>query len=114
MAVEMLGKFHAFLRWKGRVYRQMFYVTNANTSPNLLPRDGCYTLGVLKPCYSVETVQNSSKFQGNTQVTATQPTADLDHAKVHGDPSLHFRNEGTRVEKCSHSTKQSLTKEQLQ
>ena len=81
MAVEVLGKFHAFLRWKGRVYRQLFYVTNMNTSPNLLSRDGCYTLGVLKPCYSVETAQNSSKFQGNTQVTPTLPTVHLDHAK---------------------------------
>ena len=35
-AVEVLGKFHAFLRWKGRVYRQLFYVTSANNSPNLL------------------------------------------------------------------------------
>ena len=26
-AVEMLGKFHAFLRWKGRIYRHLFYVT---------------------------------------------------------------------------------------
>ena len=33
-AVTVLGKFHAFLRWKGRVYRQPFYVTNVNTSPN--------------------------------------------------------------------------------
>ena len=42
-AVTVLGKFHAFLRWKGHVYRQLFYVTNANSSPNLLSRDGCYT-----------------------------------------------------------------------
>ena len=34
--VTVLGKFHAFLRLKGHVYRQPFYVTNANTSPNLL------------------------------------------------------------------------------
>ena len=34
-SVEVLGRFHAFLRWKGRVYRQLFYVTNANNSPNL-------------------------------------------------------------------------------
>ena len=67
-AVTVLGKFHAFLRWKSHVYRQLFYVTNANSSPNLLSRDGCYTLGVLKPCYSVENTQNSSKFQGITQV----------------------------------------------
>ena len=59
-AVEVLGKFHAFLRWKGRVYRQLCYVTNANNSPNLLSRDGCYILGVIKPCYSVESMR---KFQ---------------------------------------------------
>ena len=113
-AVTLLGKFHAFLRWKGHVYRQLFYVTNANTLPNLLSRDGCYTLGVLKPCYSVETTGNSSKFQGNTQVTPTQPTTHLDHTKMQGDSFLHLQNEGTSAEKCSHSTKQSLTKEQLQ
>ena len=43
-AVTVLGKFHAFLRWKGHIYRQLFYVTNANASLNLLSRDGCYTL----------------------------------------------------------------------
>ena len=85
MAVEVLGKFHAFLRWKDWVYRQLFYVTNANTSPNLLSRDGCYTLGVLRPCYSVKTIDNSSKFQGNTKVAPTQPTTHLDHAKMQGD-----------------------------
>ena len=59
---QVLGKFHAFLRWKGHVYRQLFYITNANASPNLLLRDSCYTLGVLKPCYSVETTERSSRF----------------------------------------------------
>ena len=113
-AVTVLEKFHAFLRWKGHVYRQLFYVTNANASPNLLSRNGCYTLGVLKPCYSVETSQNSSKFQGNTQVTLTQPTTHLDHTQMHGNSFVHCQNEGTVVEKCSHSTKQLLTKDQLQ
>ena len=41
-AVEVFGKFHAFLRWKGCVYRQLFYVTNANDLPNLLSWDSCY------------------------------------------------------------------------
>ena len=53
-AVKVLGMFHAFLRWKDRVYRQLFYVTDCDRSPNLLSRDACYTLGVLKPCYTVE------------------------------------------------------------
>ena len=76
-AVEVLGKFHAFLRWKGKVYRQLFYVTNANNSPNLLSTDACYTLGVIKPCYSVETDSSSSSFQGIPQVTPIQPSKQL-------------------------------------
>ena len=112
--VTVLGRFHAFLRWKDHVYKQLFYVTNANLSPNLLSRDGCYTLGVLKPCYSVEITQNSSKFQRNTQVAPTQPITHLDHIKLHDESFLHLQNEGTSAEKHSHSTKQLLTKEQLQ
>ena len=45
--VKVLGMFHAFLRWKDRVYRQLFYMTDCDRSPNLLSRDACYTLGVL-------------------------------------------------------------------
>ena len=54
--VKELGMFHAFLRWKDRVYRQLFYMTDCDRSPNLLSRDACYTLGVLKPCYMVEKI----------------------------------------------------------
>ena len=111
-AVTVLGKFHAFLRWKGHVYRHLFYVTNAKSSPNLLSQDGCYTLGVLKPCYFVETTI-SSKFQGNTQATPTQPTTHLDHLQMHDNSSLHLHNEGANMKKHSHSSKWSLTKEQL-
>ena len=44
-AVKMLGMFHAFLRWKDKVYKQLFYVTDCDRSPNLLLMDACYTLG---------------------------------------------------------------------
>ena len=53
-AVKVLGMFHAFLRWKDKVYRQLFYMTDCDRSPNLLSRDACYILGVLKTCYTVE------------------------------------------------------------
>ena len=59
-AVKVLGMFHAFLRWKDKVYKQLFYVTDCDRSPNLLSRDACYTLGVLKPCYTVENSTNST------------------------------------------------------
>ena len=38
-AVKVLGMFHAFLRWKDKVYRQLFYITDCDRSPNLLSRD---------------------------------------------------------------------------
>ena len=52
--IVVLGKFFAFVRWKGKIYRQPLFVTMANTSPNLLSRDACYALGVVKPCYTLE------------------------------------------------------------
>ena len=62
--VEVLGKFNAYLRWKGKIFRQPFFVTTANSSPNLLSTDACYTLGVVRPCYSVDQTD-----QSNLQVT---------------------------------------------
>ena len=60
--VKVLGMFHAFLRWKDKVYKQLCYVTDCDRSPNLLSRDACYTLGVLKPCYTVENSTDSTNF----------------------------------------------------
>ena len=97
-SIQVLGKFHAFLRWKGKIYKQLFFITTANASPNLLSRDGCYILGVLKPCYSVETLKRSS----------TQPTTDLEQHQIHGKSFLHWSDEGTGEEKLPNSTQWSL------
>ena len=89
-AVKVLGMFHAFLRWKDKVYKQLFYVTDCDRSPNLLSRDAYYTLGVLKPCYTVE---NSTK---------------------HEHSFLHQNMSGTEKKLSNNSTKCSIFKEQLQ
>ena len=102
--VSVLGQFYTFLRWKGRVYIQLFYITTGNASPNLLSRDSCYTPGVLKPCYSIETLNNCSK----------QPKTDLEQCQMHADLFQHLTKKGTDEEKLSHSTQWSLYKEQLQ
>ena len=112
--VKVLGKFHVFLRWKGRVYRQLFYVTDANNSPNLLSRDGCYTLGVIKPCYSVESMRNFSKFQAIPEVTPTQPTVSLEKTKLQGDSFNHCGNEGIEMVKQTDPKKPSIEKDELQ
>ena len=100
-AVKVLGMFHAFLRWKDKVYRQLFYMTDCDRSPNLLSRDACYILGVLKPCYSVE----------NT----SSPTV---NASKKGDvvaKSFHHQKMNESEEKLSNnSNKQSINQSQLQ
>ena len=93
-AIKVLGTFYAFLRWKGKVYKQLFYITDCDRSPNLLSRDACYTLGVLKPCYTVE---NSTK---------------LDTKCEHS--FLHQKMSGTEKKLSNNSTKPSIFREQLQ
>ena len=61
--------------------------------------------GVIKPCYSVELTGNSSKFQGNPEVTPTQPTVASEKAKLHVGSSIHCGNEGTEMVKQTDSKK---------
>ena len=79
-----------------------------NNSPNLLSRDGCYTLGVIKPCYSVELTGNSNKFQGNSEAAPKQPATTLEKAKLHVGSSVHCGNEGTKTVKWTDSKKPSI------
>ena len=105
--VQVLGKFHVFLRWKSKVYRQLLYVTNVNNSPNLLSRDTFYTLGGIKPCYSVEAISSSSSFQGtstsNTH-TAFKVLGPVQYARWTCDS--HCENEGTAMGSPNCSSKQ--------
>ena len=109
-AVKLLGMFHAFLRWKDKVYKQLFYVTDCDKSPNLLSQDACYTLGVLKPCYTVEHSTDS------TDSTLSQATPI--HASNRDDfPAksfLHQKMNGTERKLSNNSIKHSISKEQLQ
>ena len=108
--ITVLGKFHAFLKWKDRMYRQLFYVTDCDKSPNLLSHDACYTLGVLKPCYTVEKALSVSR----TSTDSTNPTkCQVTPSKV-GNSFLHCRNEGSMEKLSNNSTKHSISKEQLQ
>ena len=100
-AVKVLGMFHAFLRWKDKVYRQLFYVTDCDRSPNLLSRDACYILRVLKPCYTVE---NTSSPTVNASKKGTVVAKSFHHQKMNGSEEKLSNN----------SNKQSINKSQLQ
>ena len=113
-AVKVLGMFHAFLKWKDNVYRQLFYVTDCDRSPNLLSHDACYTLGVLKPCYTVEKQLGiSENSTHSTQSQATPIHASKSDTKV-GNSFLHQKMKGTVKKLSNNSTKCSISKEQLQ
>ena len=109
-AVKVLGMFHAFLRWKDKVYRQLFYVTDCDRSPNLLSRDACYILAVLKPCYTVE--------KTTTKKTTTKKTTPTVNAYTKGDvvaKSFHHQKMNGSEEKLSNdSNKCSILQSQLQ
>ena len=113
-AVKVLGKFHAFLHWKDKVYKQVFYITDCDRSPNLLSRDACYTLGVLKPCYTVEKqlgISENSTHSTQSQVTPSQAS---NVASKVGNSFLHQKMKGTAGKLSNNSTKCSVSKEQLQ
>ena len=73
-SIRTLGKFTGFLRWKGKVWKQTFFVTNANDSPNLLSRQACFTMGILKPCFEVR--KNSMNLKKETELCNTSSSSD--------------------------------------
>ena len=54
--IEPIGSFRCFLRWKGHKYRVKFEVMGIDT-PNILPRETTFLMGILKKCLSVEKTQ---------------------------------------------------------
>ena len=75
-------------------------------SPNLLSHDACYTLGVLKPCYTVEKALPVS----GTSTDSTNPTkCQVTPSKV-GNSFLHHEMKGTVKKLSDNSTKHSNCK----
>ena len=109
-AVKVLGMFHAFLRWKDKVYKQLFYITDCDRSPNLLSRNACYTLGVLKPCYTVENSTDST----NSTLSQVTPIHASNRDDFSAKSFLHQKMNGTEKKLSNNSNKCSISKGQLQ
>ena len=109
-AVKVLGMFHAFLRWKDKVYKQLFYVTDCDRSPNLLSRDACYTLGVLKPCYTVENSTNST----DSTVSPVKHSHASNKNDLVAKSFLHHKMSGSEKKLSNNSNKHSILERQLQ
>ena len=109
-AVKVLGMFHAFLRWKDKVYKQLFYVTDCDRSPNLLSRDAFYTLGVLKPCYTVENSTDST----DSTLSQVPPIHASNRDDFPAKSFLHQKMNGTEKKLSNNSIRCSISKGQLQ
>ena len=78
--VSIIGKFKAFIQWKGKVFHQEFHVTNANSSPNLLSRDASFRMEVLQTCLPVtgkELPQLSQTKQGKHSIETSMRKSPL-------------------------------------
>ena len=110
--VKVLGMFHAFLRWKSRVYKQLFYVTDCDRSPNLLSRDACYTLAVLKPCYMVERTMSAQQHMAPNLTSGSDVPKPSPHQRSGGNPSDNSRKQSISqsqlkdlpIDKAGHSS----------
>ena len=109
-AVKVLGMFHAFLRWKDKVYRQLFYMTDCYRSPNLLSRDACYILGVLKPCYTVE---KTTTKKTTTETTSSPAVNAYTKGDVAAKSFHHQKMNGSEEKLSNNSNKQSILQSQL-
>ena len=101
-------------RKKDNVYRQLFYVTNCDRSPNLLSHDACYTLGVLKPCYTVEKQLGFSESSTDSTQSQVTPIHASKSDTKSGHSFLHQKMKGTERKLSNNSTKCSITRKQLQ
>ena len=79
---------------------QLFYITDCDRSPNLLSRDACYTLGVLKPCFHVENSTESTHASNKGDVVAAS--------------FLHQKMSGSEKKLSHNSNKHSILERQLQ
>ena len=109
-AVKVLGMFHVFLRWKDKVYKQLFYITDCDRSPNLLSRDACYTLGVLKPCYTVENSTNST----DSTVSSMRHSHAYNKDDLVAKSFVHEEMSGSEKKLSNNSNKHSFLERQLQ
>ena len=72
--IQPMGKFKAFLCWKGKRYRVNIEVMDSNTTPNVLSREFTFCMGILKPCF----VLKKSTRKEDTPSTTTDMSLDAE------------------------------------
>ena len=73
--IQPMGKFKAFLCWKGKQYRVDIEVMDSNTTPNVLSRESAFCMGILKPCFMLK---KSTGKEDTPSLTTDTPSRTMD------------------------------------
>ena len=73
--IQPMGKFKAFLHWKGKQYRVDIEVMDSNTTPNVLSRESTFCMGILKPCFVLKKFTRKEDTPSMTMDTPSTTTA---------------------------------------
>ena len=73
--IQPMGKFKAFLHWKGKRYRVDIEVMDSNTTPNVLSRESTFCMGILKPCFMLKKFTRKEDTPSMTIDTPSMTTA---------------------------------------
>ena len=65
--VNILGSIPVSIKWHGKVYKQTFHITDANSSPNLLSRKLCFMMEILNPCFNLSSKKASPSSSNSIQ-----------------------------------------------
>ena len=77
--IQPMGKFKAFLCWKGKRYRVDIEVMDSNTTPNVLSRESTFCMGILKPCFMLKKSTSMTMDTPSTTTATPSRTTDKSH-----------------------------------
>ena len=72
--IQPMGKFKAFLHWKGKRYRVDIEVMDSNTTPNVLSRESTFCMGILKSCFMLKKSTGKEDSPSTTMDTPSTTT----------------------------------------
>ena len=75
--IQPMGKFKAFLHWKGKQYRVDIEVMDSTTTPNVLSRESTFCMGILKPCFLLKKSTGKEDTPSMTMDTPSMTTDTL-------------------------------------
>ena len=97
--IRPMGKFKAFLRWRGKRYRVDIEVMDSTTTPNVLSRESTFIMGILKRCFVLKKPTGKEHTDTPTDTSSTAPSTDKKQPKEPRSPLPHNINGKVNLKK---------------